>query len=70
MESMRSGDLLEPSWIDAEEMTAWHKDGMGKINAKERVPVTRGTDRDQETPNEIMDQGNDQRGLLRTLGKC
>lgn len=43
---------------------------MGKVDAKERWPVTRGIDRDQEAPNEIMARGNDQRGLLRTLGKC
>lgn len=71
MESMRSEDLLEPSWVDdAEEMTAWHKDGVGKVDTKERMPVTRATDGDQETPNEIMDRGNDHQGLLRTLGKC
>lgn len=56
--------------VDTEERTAWHKDGVGKVNAKERVPVTRGTDGDQKTPNEIMDRGNDRQGLLRTLGKC
>lgn len=40
----------------------WHKDGVGKVDAKERRPATRAIDGHQEAPNEIMARGNDQQG--------
>lgn len=48
-------------------MMVWIKDSVWRVQMQRRGAGD--TNGDEETPNEIMDQGNDHQGLLRTLGK-